>query len=30
MISKETYKLQFGLTIPQGWRSGDPSIRKRK
>lgn len=23
MISKETYKLQFGLTIPQGWRGGD-------
>lgn len=23
MISKGTYNLQFGLTIPQGWRGGD-------
>lgn len=23
MTSKETCKLQFGLTIPQGWRGGD-------
>src|ERR687895_907538 len=28
MISKETYKLQFGLTIPQGWRSGDLPLEK--